>query len=134
MSFLKTFGIVFAVALVLDYIWLAKVATGFYRAQLGDLVRRGADGSMQPILWAAGIVYVLIPLGVVLFALPKVEAGAPIWVALGWGFVFGVILYGVYDFTNLALIRDWPIAMTLVDIAWGGVLCAVLTLVAVKVS
>jgi uncharacterized membrane protein len=35
---------------------------------------------------------------------------------------------------NLALVKDWPIAMTLVDIAWGGSLCAILTLVAVKVS
>jgi uncharacterized membrane protein len=73
------------------------------------------------------VVYVLIPLGIVLFALPRVDAERWLPSALAWGFVYGVVLYGVYDFTNYATLDRWPLRLTFADIAWGGVLCSVMT-------
>ena len=35
------------------------------------------------------------------------------------GAAFGFITYATYDLTNLATLRDWPIALTVVDLAWG---------------
>lgn len=32
--------------------------------------------------------------------------------------------YGTYDITNLATLRNWPLAMSLVDMAWGTALTA----------
>ena len=84
-----------------------------------------------PIYWAAFVVYLLIPLGVVMFALPRAAPPAGLSSALLWGFLFGIILYGVYDMTNYAMLEGWPIRMVFVDIVWGGVLCALLTYIAV---
>ena len=41
----------------------------------------------------------------------------------GSGALFGLILYGVYDLTNLAILEKWTRSMTVADIAWGCVLC-----------
>ena len=79
---------------------------------------------MDPVWWAVAGVYLVIPLGIVLFALP--QSGSTPQAALR-GFAFGLVLYAVYELTNLSLVRDWPAAMAAVDIVWGGVICAVVT-------
>ena len=32
---------------------------------------------------------------------------------------FGFFAYATYDLTNLATLKQWPIGLSLVDIAWG---------------
>jgi uncharacterized membrane protein len=45
------------------------------------------------------------------------------WVhALSFGALFGLIAYATYDLTNLATLKDWPLIVTIVDLAWGAVL------------
>ena len=33
--------------------------------------------------------------------------------------MFGAFAYATYDLTNLATLRDWPIGISLLDLAWG---------------
>jgi uncharacterized membrane protein len=33
--------------------------------------------------------------------------------------LYGLLTYGTYDLTNLALIKDWPLSVTIVDMIWG---------------
>jgi uncharacterized membrane protein len=39
--------------------------------------------------------------------------------------LFGLVVYGVYDFTNYSTLRQWPFVLTLADVAWGTVATAV---------
>jgi uncharacterized membrane protein len=39
--------------------------------------------------------------------------------AAGFGALLGLIVYGVYDFTNYSTLRQWPFVLTLADVAWG---------------
>jgi len=127
--FLRTYLLILPVFLVIDLTWLGMVMVNFYKSELGSLARRTGD-SLNPVWWAAAIVYLVIPLGIVLFALPRVTTENPFGSSLLWGFLYGATLYAVYDFTNYSLLKGWPLRMTLVDIAWGGVLCAIVTYVA----
>ncbi len=123
---IKVYILTLIVFLVLDLTYLGVIMTGFYKSELGSLARRSGD-ALTPLWWAAIVVYVLIPLGIVLFALPRVSGEQWLLSALLWGFLFGVVLYGVYDFTNLATLAQWPLRLTFADIAWGGVLCSIMT-------
>jgi uncharacterized membrane protein len=119
--------------LLLDYIWLAKLMQGFYIKELGPYARvRGV--TIIPVYWAAAIVYLLLPLGIVLFALPRVDPEHLAISSLAWGTLFGLIVYGVYDMTNMATLERWPVRMVWVDICWGCFLCGVTTLFAALVS
>jgi uncharacterized membrane protein len=109
--------------LMLDYLWLARLMQGFYVKELGPYARVRGD-TIVPVYWAAALVYLLLPLGVVLFALPRVDPGAPLLSSLFWGGLFGLIVYGVYDLTNMATLESWPVRMVWVDICWGCFLCA----------
>ena len=111
-----------AAFIVMDAIWLGVLMTDFYQSQLADIARTGPDGSLAP-LWAAAIpVYLLVVLGVMWFVHPKSESGVS--AAAGWGALFGIISFGIYDLTSLALLDGFSTTMAMVDIAWGGVVCA----------
>lgn len=59
--------------------------------------------------------------------LPALEARS--WfTALGFGALLGLVAYGTYDFTNLSTLRNWPLALSLIDVAWGTVLTGVTAL------
>ena len=113
----------------LDFIWLGIFASSLYKKDLGGFLRMSGD-SMQPVIWAALVVYIAIPAGIVLFALPRVSPDNPVVSSLCWGALYGIIVYTIYDMTNYSLLRDWPLRISLVDICWGGFLNAVGTLMA----
>lgn len=46
---------------------------------------------------------------------------------LSKGFIFGIILYGVFDFTNLAIFSNYSFATAMIDTLWGGALMALTT-------
>ncbi len=45
------------------------------------------------------------------------------------GAFLGLCAYGTYDLTNQSVLRDWPLIVTVIDIAWGafatGVACSI---------
>jgi uncharacterized membrane protein len=125
----KVFALLLPVLFILDYLWLGVLASGLYRRELGAFLRLNGD-HLVPIIWAALVVYLAIPLGVVLFALPRLSADQLVGSALLWGALYGLVLYTVYDMTNYALVKDWPLRLSLVDICWGTTLNALATLCA----
>jgi len=42
-------------------------------------------------------------------------------------FLLGIVIYAVYEFTNLSLLKDWSVLTTILDTTWGGVLFALTT-------
>ena len=43
------------------------------------------------------------------------------------GAFFGLVVYGVYELTNLAVLDGWPVALVAIDMAWGTFLSAVVS-------
>ena len=102
--------------MVLDGIWLGLLMKNFYRDQLAPIARLG-DGGMAPNWPAAFVVYALLGTGIALFVVPRATT---IPLAAAYGALFGLVVYGVYDFTNYSTLRQWPLVLTLADVAWGA--------------
>lgn len=119
--------ILIPIVLAIDLVWLGVVMKNFYAQEMGELMRRNGD-AFAPRWVAAMLVYLLIPAGLVLFVRPQLGDHAVAWQALAWGAAFGIVVYGVYDLTNLAVLEKWTVKLTIVDMAWGGVLCGVSSL------
>jgi uncharacterized membrane protein len=116
--FIKLYAVALPVFFAIDMVWLGLVARTFYRNQIGFLMK-------SDINWIAAIVfYLLFIVGLVLFVIaPAIEKNS--WThALLFGALFGLITYATYDLTNLATLKDWPLLVTIVDLAWGAVLAA----------
>lgn len=96
---------------VLDYLWLRVIATTWYESAMAHLL------APKPNLIAAAVFYFVYPVGLMVFAVAP--AGGDGSKALALGALFGLFAYGTYDVTNLAVMRDWSLRLTLIDIAWG---------------
>ena len=106
--------------MVLDGVWLGVLMKSFYRDQLAPIVRL-ADGGIAPNWPAAFVVYVLLGTGIALFVIPRAPT---VSLAAVYGALFGLVVYGVYDFTNYSTLRQWPFVLAMADVAWGAVASA----------
>ena len=106
----------FVAMIVLDGLWLGLVAKDMYQREMGSLM---ADPvRVVPIV----AFYLLFPIALVYLALFNAPSG---WgEAILRGTVLGLAAYGAYDLTNLAIVRDWPVRLSMIDWAWGAVICA----------
>ncbi len=118
LQFLKLYAATAVVFFAIDLTWLGVVARGFYRAQMGHLLR--ADAQWGPALLFYGIYVAAI---IVLCVRPGLERES-MGRAVAMGAVFGLAAYAAFDLTALALLKDFPRAIVFVDLAWGTVLTA----------
>jgi uncharacterized membrane protein len=127
----RNFFVALASFVVLDTLWLGVIMKQFYRAELGPIARTAADGSLAPI-WAAAIpVYAILALGIAVFVAPRFTLGSTMS-ADGYGALFGWLVFGLYDLTNLATLKNYSVALTIVDIMWGDITCGLTALVVRK--
>ncbi len=129
MESLKLIGVSFVTILILDYVWLGLIMNKFYTENL-SVIARIQDGKIQPVYWAAAVVYVLLAVGVVYFVLPKVEPGSSYLNIFLAGALMGLIIYGVYDMTNYATLKDFPVNLAFADMAWGATVTGLATIAA----
>ena len=121
MHHIKLLFIAMVVFLAIDMIWLGWLAKPLYFKAYGTWLNM-KDGQLQAVWWAALIVYFLFAIAIVFMVLPLAKGS--LLYALGYGALLGLVTYGVYDFTCLAIFKEWPLQMAFVDWAWGTFLCA----------
>jgi len=128
LTYLKLYIYTVPVFFLIDMLWLGIVARGFYRSQLNVILS-------DQVNWAAAVVFYLIYIvGILFFAVrPAINNGS--WIqAVILGALFGFFTYATYDLTNLATIKDWPMAIVVVDVVWGMSLCGLVSLSSFTIS
>lgn len=118
-TILRTFAATGATMFALDMVWLGVIAKGLYARQMGSLLR-------PDVKWLPAILfYLLYVAAVVVFVVTPAAEQRSLARALGLGAFFGVAAYATYDLTSLALIRDFPLTLAVVDLVWGMALTTV---------
>ena len=105
--------ILIAGMVMLDVLWLGLLAKDLYDDGIGHL--RAAETRFGPaiafyLIYAAGLMY---------FALAPHGPRRTLRTTLLAAALFGTVAYATYDLTNLATLRDWPLSLALIDMAWG---------------
>lgn len=108
-----------AFMVVIDLLWLGVIARPLYKKGIGHLM---AD---QPAVPYAVLFYLLFPVGLMIFAVMPSAASAGWTKAFAMGALFGFFAYATYDLTNLATLKTWPLWLSLIDMAWGSIVCGV---------
>jgi uncharacterized membrane protein len=125
-QYLKVYGVALSVFLVVDLIWIGIIARNFYQDQLGFIL------ASSPNLTAAIIFYLMFVAGLLFFAVAPGLKETGLKDSLFRAALFGILTYGTYDLTNLALIEGWPVLVTVVDIIWGMILSITVCMVSLK--
>lgn len=102
--------------LVIDLFWLGTIARDFYHGHYGDILA-------QPFnMTGAFAFYFTYILGILIFAVAPALQKQSLMHAVLYGGMLGFFCYATYNFTSLAVIKDFPPGAIPVDLAWGTVL------------
>ena len=123
MDYAKIYLSMAAVFLAFDGLWLGLIAKNFYQKYLGDLMAK------NPNFMAAAIFYIIYLAGLMLLVVVPAGKAHSLMQALWGGALFGLVCYATYDLTSQAVIKNWPVRVTLVDLAWGTFVSTVVALV-----
>ncbi len=110
---MRRYFLTFIIFLLIDFIWLAKVAPNFYKTNIGHLM----SGKVNFV--PAIIFYLIYIVALLVFVINPAVESENVLKALYLGALIGFVMYGTYDLTNMATLKSWPIIVTLVDLIWG---------------
>lgn len=112
MQYLKQFSTIMALSLLFDGAYFSIFGKYF-----GQVLKNIQGSSMKLNVYYAGLCYLLISFSIFYF---RVIQGLSIFNM----FILGTCIYGIYELTNAATFKKWPLFMVVVDSLWGGVLYA----------
>jgi uncharacterized membrane protein len=101
--------------LCLDFIYLSTFGNFFNKLVYSI---QGSVIKMNPI--GAILCYILLIFGINYFIIDEKKSVAD-------AFLLGLVIYGVYETTNYAILKKWQPQAVALDTMWGGVLMALTT-------
>ena len=117
MKYILEIFILAVILLGIDMIYL-KLSSKHFKTQ----VKKIQSAELKLNYKYAIMAYVLLVLGLYYFIIVKdnnaLEAG-----------LLGLVIYGVFDGTNGAILKDWDLKTVLIDTPWGGILFALTTVI-----
>ena len=108
----------FLLFLVYDYFWFQFSLPSYQK-----VVYSIQNSKMSVNLLSGALAYVLLALGMVQLVLPRMKT-ANVQEALMYGGLYGLVMYGVFNFTNMAILKKWNLSTSLMDTLWGVFVCS----------
>jgi uncharacterized membrane protein len=106
------------VLLAIDSIYLKFIGGPFYSLAVKKI--QGSDITFR--MYSAFIVYIILITALYYFVIgPKKTTKE--------GAFFGLAVYGVFDFTNHAILDNYSLPLAIMDTVWGAILCGSTTFI-----
>ena len=112
--------------LVMDVIWLT-----INKPRYNFLVRSVQGSDISVNIGYAFITYILVLASVLYIAIPLVRLqvqdtrGGLLWNSVVYGGGVGLCIYGIFNFTNMSIFKDYKASVAIIDTLWGTFLYTV---------
>ena len=114
--------------LAIDMVWLLWLGRSIYVTEIGEILRQ------PPNMAAAGAFYILYVTGLMVMVIWPAFQAQSVQQALLQGAILGLIAYGTYDLTNLAVMKGFTTKIAIIDMVWGMVLTAAVSALTVLIG
>ena len=121
LKFLKIASPSVVIFVLLDFFWLAVIASKLYRQSLGYLAELDPDGKIIFNIPMGLLAQVAISITLSVFISLALQIDNRLSVVLGTGTFLGLMMYVTYYFTNVSFVKGWPLWISLIDVTWGAV-------------
>ncbi len=125
---ISNYIITIIVILIIDIIWLY-----INRVNYNNLIRKVQGSDIQLNLIGTSLSYLCVFAGLFIFVIPLIKndynKNKEIYdkekykwlfiLSLKYGGIFGVIMYGIINATNIAVFRNYDYKMAIIDSFWG---------------
>jgi uncharacterized membrane protein len=107
----------------IDAIWLMVIMKDHFN----ELIKKIQHSEMEPNITAAILCYIILVGGLYYFVLMRIKKFNIVDILL-LSAPYGMAVYGTYDFTTAAVLKDWDLGTAFMDLAWGAFLCSATSL------
>jgi len=114
--------------LAIDMVWLLWLGRSIYVTEIGEILRQ------PPNMAAAGAFYILYVTGLMVMVIWPAFQAQSVQQALLQGAILGLIAYGTYDLTNLAVMKGFTTKIAIIDMVWGMVLTGAVSALTVLIG
>lgn len=114
----KIIAIIFI--LIADAIWLTSM-----KPRYDALVKNIQGSSIESRLIPAILAYILMIIGLIYIIFENVKKDTSnniLLISFKYGFIFGLVVYGIFNSTNLAIFKGYSWSMAIIDTLWGSLL------------
>lgn len=132
MLFVKTYLSSLVLFSLFDFLWLGIIAKKFNTEELKNIARL-KNGELDPLMPPIYLAYLVMALSMSLFVFPHLQKSLLLKNFL-WGAALGFVICSLFDFTNLAIIKDYPTRFAIVDIIWGSFLYGIVAVILSQLS
>lgn len=123
--------VTFVLFMIFDVIWWGVLAKGFFKSTMGHMARM-SGGDVNIFYPSGAFVYILMSVGLSLFVIKNPSVDSMQTAALYGGFL-GACLFITFDFTNHAILANYPIKFAVVDTLWGTFMCTMVSIITFKI-
>ena len=99
----------------LDYVYLSSIKNYFL-----NQIKKVQGSPVSVNFLAIIICYIFLIIGINYFIIKPKRSVQD-------AFLLGLVIYGVYETTNWALLKNWSVITVIIDTLWGGTLFALTT-------
>ena len=99
------------ILIAIDAVYLKLIAP-FYNSQ----VKKIQGNEINFRMYSAFIVYIILITGLYYFVIGPNKTAKE-------GAFFGLVVYGIFDFTNHAILDNYSLPLAIMDTIWGSILC-----------
>jgi uncharacterized membrane protein len=110
------------ILVILDGVYL-RLIQNYFNKQIKSV--QGTDIKIN--YTAAAITYIFLIFGLNYFIIQKHKS-------VKEAALLGLVIYAVYEFTNLSLLKNWSVLTVLIDTTWGAVLFALTAAIVYKIK
>jgi len=110
------------VMLLLDAIYLTSIKK-YFNKQIKSIQGTNIQFKFVPAL----ITYIFLIFGINYFIIRKRRS-------IKDAAILGMVIYGVYEFTNLTLFKNWRLLTAFIDTLWGTILFALTAAIVYKIN
>jgi uncharacterized membrane protein len=105
------------VFITIDFVYL-NLIKGYFENQ----IKKVQGSAVKFNLLGAALCYIFLIFGINYFIIKPSKSVTD-------AFLLGLVIYGVYETTNYALLSNWSILTVIIDTLWGGILFALTTFI-----
>lgn len=93
----------------------------------GKMVQEIQLSEMKPNMTYIFLPYILMIISIVVFVLPLVKSETIGKDSILYGGLLGLIIFGIYEFTNMVIFKNYKFHIAIFDTIWGIVLYSIVT-------
>jgi uncharacterized membrane protein len=111
-----------------DFIWL----TFFMKKRFSNLIKKIQKEEASYNTVYSTLSYITMIIGLYVFVLPYVSSDNQLMDSLKYGGIFGFVIFAIFDFTNLAIFKNYELSTAIFDIFWGSFLYFITTFLTIQ--